>query len=354
MSGRKVNEFDINLDRGGDKWHQLIEYYKHDIRKVYKSLREEIDTLFGKLFSSILSWLPEPIVYYKSEIEYIANECGIPVGHMAAIQLVYEFAAKCTTIMVEKEEGVVSMFRTLDWDLRLLKNLTVKLNFYSGGKHIYSATSWAGFVGILTAMKPNVGCVAVNFRCSKEGSFASNLLQMGMLQWPISYLIRKAMEEQDTFEGLEKTLKENVCVAPCFISLCHSTDITRCQIITKDRDKYKVEYVRDKKYLIQTNICNIESFDEQIDILHSLDRIKTAESVLEDKGHNLFDNLQVFPIINEETIYVSIMVPDKGLYENHTLLDSQPMEEKEQKEKSCNLLLYILVALLLVAIIAMW
>lgn len=59
--------------------------------------------------------------------------------------------------------------RTMDWESDFLTRMTVELDFQLGGKTVALATTWAGFVGVLTGMRPGAFSVSVNFRVKGDG-----------------------------------------------------------------------------------------------------------------------------------------------------------------------------------------
>jgi len=42
----------------------------------------------------------------------------------------------------------------MDWDLELLKDLTIIVDFKYSGQIMFTATTWVGYVGVFTGMKP--------------------------------------------------------------------------------------------------------------------------------------------------------------------------------------------------------
>jgi hypothetical protein len=68
------------------------------------------------------------------------------------LQLSYE-SRGCTSIATVINGNAV-LARTLDWDLPELRDLTIELDVRHGTTPLYTATTFAGYVGILTAMRP--------------------------------------------------------------------------------------------------------------------------------------------------------------------------------------------------------
>lgn len=80
------------------------------------------------------------------------------------MNLSYELFATCTSIIVPDKDGNPLHCRTMDWDLPALRDLTLEVEFQRNGKTLYHATTWAGYVGILTGMRPGRFCMLHNMK----------------------------------------------------------------------------------------------------------------------------------------------------------------------------------------------
>jgi hypothetical protein len=54
--------------------------------------------------------------------------------------------------------------RTMDWDMPALERLAIEVEFQQAGKTVFLATTWAGYVGVLTGMRPGAWSVSINYR----------------------------------------------------------------------------------------------------------------------------------------------------------------------------------------------
>jgi N-acylethanolamine-hydrolysing acid amidase len=54
---------------------------------------------------------------YADEITAGANKLGIPLGTATLLNVVYEAAAACTSIIAQDSQGNIYHGRNLDWDL---------------------------------------------------------------------------------------------------------------------------------------------------------------------------------------------------------------------------------------------
>lgn len=78
-------------------------------------------------------------------------------------QVAYEAFAACTGVVVDGEAHPLHI-RTMDWDMPALAALTIEVDFVRAGAKVFTATTWAGYVGVLTGVRPRGFSVAVNYR----------------------------------------------------------------------------------------------------------------------------------------------------------------------------------------------
>jgi hypothetical protein len=123
----------------------------------------------------------------------VCTAAGLPLGQLVLLQLVYEASAACTSIIVPQDPAKVSCpiaphprldstlivhvrvcvcsrgqasapqhIRTMDWGMEFLRPLTIEVDFVKGGRTQYLATTWVGYVGVLT------GTSTLSLRLSRE------------------------------------------------------------------------------------------------------------------------------------------------------------------------------------------
>jgi N-acylethanolamine-hydrolysing acid amidase len=65
----------------------------------------------------------------------------------------------------------------LDFNLAgLLRNLTIEVDFQSKGQTVFTATTYAGYVGVLTGMRPGAFSISLDQR--ESGSPIENILMV--------------------------------------------------------------------------------------------------------------------------------------------------------------------------------
>lgn len=318
--------YKINLDLPpAQRWISLLTDYRNELAEAIPKFKELINSMFGlalspaylainttKLFGGIL---------YQEEIQSIADFAGISFEDILLLQLCYELNSCCTSVVTNVMDDKI-FFRTMDWPLDFLKKLTVDLEFQKLGKTIFVATSWVGYVGIATATVKGKYSVAMNFRLTKDQTISnilSNIYALLNMKWPVGYLIREVCTSECSYNKMLVDFCKSPIVSPCYLTVCPaSTELPF--IITRDPDGFDIT---EGEYVVQTN-CDQSKVEP--DILHSVNRRDLATSIITHHGNNFqsIDQLSQLmlrsPIVNEETIYYTIMNPKFGIHCSATYL----------------------------------
>jgi len=176
----------INLDAPAkERWTHIIKAYESRLDQLLETLDDILGT--GSLRSLAETGFAAinklGMIYYSEEIAGIAAAANLPAGQIAILQIAYEAFAACTSIVTNmnnrpdsdareqkqknNDEEVLEPFhiRTMDWDMPALAALTIEVDFvHSNGALDFKATTWPGYVGVLTGMRPGAFSVSVNYR----------------------------------------------------------------------------------------------------------------------------------------------------------------------------------------------
>lgn len=142
----------------------------------------------------------------------------------------YEANAACTSLVTNSSLGCPVLGRTLDWPMPYLQDVTIDVTFirsHTSQSPLFRCTTFVGYIGVLTACKPGVFGASINFRscvnpevsvvvrllCIPSMSYdspsrhtaqgstlslgaavANNLAAAIRGAWPVSFLLRHAME----------------------------------------------------------------------------------------------------------------------------------------------------------------
>ncbi len=329
--------YTINLDKPEEeRWAHIVPDFKDKIHLATKLA----DDMLGQTAQSVLVPLlgvacKTNAVLYCNELKGIARDTGIEVGRVLMLQLAYEAFAACTSVVVQGPRHPIHI-RTMDWDLPELKALTINVVYKSRGRIVFRGTTWAGYIGILTGMKPRSFSVSINYRRTRQCSespamaFSKNIYRCIAGYWPIGYLVREVLTSQKCYSDAVIEFQNSELIAPTYITIC-GTKKHEGAIITRDRsagvratDNHITRLVDGN--LVQANMDHHrdeEMTDEVFrnreedwqDICESRARKRFVQRALEqiDGVYNI-NNLGLImatdPCFSKElTIYTSLMIP---------------------------------------------
>lgn len=99
--------------------------------------------------------------------------------------------------------------------------MVVELDFQRGGKTMYKSVNFAGYIGVLTGMKPQRFTITLDERFSLDGGFA------GIIRWLLGdrtahwagFLLRDVLEQADGYHQALTTLTTSKLLAPVYFIL---------------------------------------------------------------------------------------------------------------------------------------
>jgi len=230
-------------------WDEIVRDHADQIRGVETSVARFLGKRYFWFVTTLMECMLRVLpLQWCDEVVGIARQTGVSIGCLGFMQIVYEFAAACTSIVVAKDTNGGSELlhlRTMDWRMPFdLSPLTVEAQFIRDGRPLYTATTWAGYVGILTGMRHGHGSfspfsISVNFR-GKQASKPDgdgwlskiSALVGGRL---VGQLVRQVLEQgPEEFASVARLLEETPLLAPCYITLA-GCNVHEAVVITRGR-----------------------------------------------------------------------------------------------------------------------
>ena len=329
MEQTKIKKYVIDLDTDEKhRWTNIILEHKSECLVAFSEMEKLVNlSTTAKVAKYLAKSIASAYVYfgkvlYLDELKSIAKILNVTVEKVILYQLVYEMFAACTSIGC-KVNGDMIHFRTMDWDMEFLKKLTIELEFKKSGKTLFRSITWAGYIGVLTAMVPNNYSVSINYRASSGGVTVSkligNLKRCLGLSWPIGHLIRILLEKESDLATFKYQVSHADLIAPCYVTICDKAG--KSMIIIRDNNRL-VDTIESPNYVVQTN--KDPGPNPESNILYSIQREKLANKILAEytqepnaNHKDLFKKLCKRPIINEETVYMCIMIPAANVLETY-------------------------------------
>ena len=297
------------------------------------------------------------------ELRGIQLRTGIEMHLLVAFNVLLDLLMGCTSggirVQDRKEPPRMLHFRTLDWGMEALRPIIVQLEFIErpGGKVIASSITYAGFLGILTAVKEGLS-ISLNFRpyhnaTTRIGNvrfYGNHLLVLLGFRPAISSLLRQCLlparnssinlsNSQNTFDSIRQLMPSMKSTAAYLIF----SDGNRTMTMEKDLHSALVRVSED--FIAICNHDEAEEREEVVDVEGSSKAVKEAtgmELLLEDSHDRkklamqlweratwkhkrtndaqsrsmntkkLIKLVKTYPITNEETHFACIMDPRKG------------------------------------------
>lgn len=338
-----VNWYTVDLDLPPSKrWTTVISDKKADLGKMIQAIKDLANALVpsGKLILLVDTLLPlmvDTLPYpFNEEIRGIAHDADVPLGEVALFNIFYEVFTVCTSIVAEDNKGNLIHARNLDfglflgWDAKnkswiiseMLKPLVVNLDFKRNNQTVFKSTNFAGYVGMLTGMKPHVFTLTMNERFSLDGGY------VGIMEWIfgkrdgmwMSFLTRSVLENATSYTEAKTRLAQTKMLAPAYFILGGNQTGQGC-IITRSRefsvDVLELDLKLGRWYVLETNYDHWEEpfflDDRRTPAMKCMNQT-TQEKI---SVKTIYDVLSTKPVLNKLTTYTTLMQVSEGSLESY-------------------------------------
>uniref|UniRef100_A0AAR2LWB6 ceramidase n=1 Tax=Pygocentrus nattereri TaxID=42514 RepID=A0AAR2LWB6_PYGNA len=243
----------------------------------------------------IVDTLPYP---FNEEIKGLAAVSGVPLGEVVLFNIFYEIFTVCTSPLV------------------------VNVDFKRNNKTVFKSTSFAGYVGMLTGIRPKEFTLTVNERFSVDGGY------IGILEWILgqrdgmwmSFLTRRVLENATSYEDAKNELAQTKLLAPAYFILGGNQTGQGC-VITRTRintlDIWEIALKLGRWYVLETNYDHWEEpfflDDRRTPAMKCMNKITQANITLQ----TIYDVLSTKPVLNKLTTYTSLMEVSTGKLESY-------------------------------------
>ncbi|XP_061440235.1 acid ceramidase isoform X1 [Rhineura floridana] len=339
----KIPTYIINLDLPpSERWAQMARDKKVEMKSMIKSMKDMVAAFLRseKLIASLeskLAWLGSTLPYpFNEEVKGIASAIESPLGDMVVFNVFYEIFTLCTSIVAEDKTGKLYHARNLDFGLFLgwdvhnsswiitmkLKPLMVSLDFQKNNKTVFKSANLAGYVGMVSGVRPGAFTLTMNERFSLDGGYVG-LFEWILGQrngWWMSFLTRTVLENSTSYEDAKDKLANTKLLAPAYFILAGNKSGEGC-VITRSRvsalDIWTLDPEGGVWYVLETN------YDRWKDPLILDDRRgPTMRCLNQTKQENLsssamYNILSTKPILNKLTVATTLMEVSEGRIETY-------------------------------------
>jgi len=261
----------------------------------------------------------------SQEIQGCASSLGIPVGWATLFNIGYEVSDACTSIVAQTTDGTIIHARNLDFWAGMgftdsLKDMTFIADFQQGGKTLFKTTSFAGYVGALSGIRPGGFSVTINTRFYRQGVWEMFYEIIAAIEETnaslVSFLTRDVLTKRSDYAGALNDLSNVALIADVYYTLA---GVKPGQGAVISRNRFNATNVwqlnaPSQWYVLETNYDHWEQppwFDN---------RVVPAENALKAIGQSritmsgLFSVLSTKPVFNIQTTYSIMSIPANGTW----------------------------------------
>ena len=339
----KPRKYIIDLDLAPEeRWAEVARDHAADFDKLLL----QMENMFPKalvlavadLADDLEKYFPYP---YADELRGIVRFGGnITIGQAILGNLLYDLTAyrtknhktgrgACTSIVASDKNGVIFHGRNLDYALSdTLRDMTIEVQFKDrSNPNIFTGTTFAGFVGLLTGCKPGGFSISLDERDVGDWwENAISALKQGS-HGLVSLLIRDLLQtnsEQIDFDTAVLRLSSTPLITPCYL-IVGGQLYNQGVVITRDRtaalDKWYMSPDKANQwYVLETNYdhWNAPPADDN----RRDPGVKSMEAVGREgiSYDTLFQVLSTSPVLNNGTTYTTIMSPKDGAWFYNTTI----------------------------------
>ncbi|KAF8360610.1 hypothetical protein PRIPAC_87533 [Pristionchus pacificus] len=310
--------YTLNLDDDPhDMWRQVATDYGAKMSAAVGVVKTMLDEFGGPgVWDSVLlllkdsaDMLTEP---YKSEIHALSDLTGIQLEQLTLLNLFYEISKACTSIVAIDHGGKVIHGR-----LRLLVHLEL------GHSHVgvdenaqFRAVTFAGHLGILTAVRPGKFSLSMNSRFGTSLETMTHFFLNGLdpdQQFAV-YACREMLANCETFEEAKDYVESVQLLAGAYFIMGSTTGgmvNTRAYNGT-DHEAFIDTKQQNGWYVLQTN------YDWNEKDIYLDDRTIPGNKCMQQLGRKRVSLQGIFQVLsskanlNKATVYTSVMDVDAG------------------------------------------
>jgi len=276
---------------------------------------------------------------FAQEIQGCATAMGVPHGWVALLNLGYEVSDACTSIVAQTVDGKILHARNLDFWAGMgftdtLKNMTFQAHYQKGGKTVFQATTFAGYVGVLSGFKDRGFSVTIDTRFYPQGigelfyEVISAITEKNASL--VSFLSREVMQNENDYPSALKALSNTELIADVYYILA-GVSAGQGAVISRNRmnatDVWELDVAKGRWFEVETNYDHWEK-PPAID-----DRVGPANKGMEAFGQknitltNMLHVLSTKPVFNLQTTYSILSCPADGTYNSWTRYCDYPCVE---------------------------
>ncbi|XP_042652307.1 N-acylethanolamine-hydrolyzing acid amidase isoform X3 [Tyto alba] len=158
-------------------------------RVIDESVPKWVHEVIRPIAAELEFFMPQP---FAGEILGLCKALGISLGDGVLLNFAYESTAFCTSIVAQDDKGNIYHGRNLDYDfVDILSKITIDVQFIKSGQIAYQGTTFLGYVGLWTGQSPHKFTISGDERggvSPKEGMVITRNRRGPADLWPLDPL----------------------------------------------------------------------------------------------------------------------------------------------------------------------
>jgi N-acylethanolamine-hydrolysing acid amidase len=316
-NSKAVPTYTINLDLPADeRWAKVAAAFAPQIKAVVAVVKARIPKLALPLLEPIgddlEAYLPAP---YAAEVASIAAIAGVTPAELFLMNVYYDVTTACTSIVAAHANGTVFHGRNLDYGIPGLQGLTADVVFEAGGAVAYRGTTYVGYVGLLTGLRPGAFSVSIDERDTPGGKVWENAAEAFLKGGhSIGLFLRSLLQDHTTLDEAIGVVESAHLDAPAYIIMGGTGG--QGAIVTRERettaDTWMIDAAAGRWFLVETNDDHWKPPQDIRRDAANAHMNATAPAALTQEF--MFGVQSAFPNLNAMTTYTTVMSVDGGVY----------------------------------------
>jgi len=221
-------EYKLNLDDAPfNRWQHIardfdgseISEWLDGIINELLPMPELLKPIIEALAGDIESYFPQEIA---DEMKGLSKALNLKLEEVILINVVYDLTAfnssnfkVCTSIVAQDADGHIYHGRNLDYnDANFMRNFTIQVDFQKNGSTLFKASTFIGYVGVITGLKPGKFSITGDERDS--GHFVDNLLS-ALHHSKLTFMLqREVLQTATSYDEAMHLLTTTHTIAPVY------------------------------------------------------------------------------------------------------------------------------------------
>jgi len=189
---------DIVKKNGWEKTYGALLGYLDNILPL--KMWQELDDDIKKIIAQFPGDYAAEVKGFYDHATTLGYGSNFTEGQIGFMQLFYELNNVCTSIVAERNDGIIFHGRNLDYSLPGLPYITSDISFMKNGTVLYYGTQYVGYFGILTGMRPGGWSISVNQRFVLEIPLLPTIEAMINGAASVGFTLRDALGKISTYK----------------------------------------------------------------------------------------------------------------------------------------------------------